>query len=446
MNHKVETGIAPTKLVNAAIKLYYDGKIDDLFIRLSNLIKTYPNTYIFYNILGSIYFHKRLYTEAEKCFLKTIDLKPNHPYAYNNLGNLFMEISRIKEAEENLKYAIKLNNKYYEAYNNLGKLLQDTNRLEDSETNLRKALEIKGDVAATHYLLGITLFNLNKYEEAKLSFEQAIFLENNNSDYFNCLGMVFIKQKKIDEALQNYEKALELNCNNYRAQLNIGNVFFELGKFKSAKQSFRRALKINPDSPEINLSLAIFFDYFNDLVSASNYCKRTIERSKNEKGLIAAVNLAIIEYLKFNFSETKKYLKQSFEIIQKKTPLYKDAKVYHYYLTKLTDININQGRKIIPKISEKNLYVIGESHSLESHGLNINIKGEDFFCRSLLIIGCMQWDLGNKSRNKYKIKFEKVFFKLPKYSSILLAIGEIDCRIDSGILKYCGKFKKKESK
>ena len=157
----------------------------------------------------------------------------------------------------------------------------------------------------------------------------------------------------------------------------------------------------------------------------------------------AVVILAIIEYLKLNFSESNKYLQQSIEIIQKNSPLYKNAKVYHGYLTKLINIHINRERKIIPKMSEKNFYVIGESHSLESHGLNITIKDKDFFFKSKLIIGCMQWHLGNKSRNKYKIKFEEIFFKVPKSSSILLAIGEIDCRIDNGIMKYCSKFKKK---
>ena len=545
MHHKVEIGVAPTEFVNAAIKLYHDGKIDDLFIKLSNLIKTYPNTYIFNNILGAIYVHKGLYKEAEKYFRKTIALQPEHPHAYNNLGivlnnlnnyneakiflkkaialepnyaeahnnlgnsfynekknydkaikeyckatkikpnfadaynnlgnayklksdfknaeknyrialslkpdfsetynnlgNLLMEKSRIREAEKNLRHAIKLNNYYYEAYNNLGKLLQETNRLEESETNFRKALGIKDDAATTLYLLGITLFKLNRYNEAKLTFEQAIFLENNNSDYFNCLGMVFEKQKKIEKAMQNYEKALELNSNNNKAHHNIGNLFLELGKCNNAKQSFKRALKINPDLPETNLGLAIVFDYLDDLNTASNYCKRTIEISKNEQGLRAAVILAIIEYLKFNFSNSKEYLKQSFEVIQKKSPLYKNAKVYHGYLTKLINIHSNRHLKI-PKISDKIFYVIGESHSLESHGLNIKIKGQDFFCRSLLIMGCMQWHLGNKSRNKYKIKFEEVFFKVPKSSNILLAIGEIDCRIDNGIMKYCSKYKKK---
>ena len=70
MHHKVEIGVAPTEFVNAAIKLYHDGKIDDLFIKLSNLIKTYPNTYIFNNILEPYMFIKDYIKKLKNIFVK----------------------------------------------------------------------------------------------------------------------------------------------------------------------------------------------------------------------------------------------------------------------------------------------------------------------------------------------------------------------------------------
>ena len=96
--------------------------------------------------------------------------------------------------------------------------------------------------------------------------------------------------------------------------------------------------------------------------------------------------------------------------------------------------------------NDKNLYVLGESHSLTSHHLRIQRSGFDFFCKAKLIKGCKQWHLGNPFRNEFKNQFEKVFFSLPKYSDVLLAVGEIDCRIDSGIIPHKNKFPEKEIK
>ena len=101
---------------------------------------------------------------------------------------------------------------------------------------------------------------------------------------------------------------------------------------------------------------------------------------------------------------------------------------------------------LIKEKKNKNLYVLGESHSLASHHLRIQYLGIDFFCKARLIKGCKQWHLGNASRNQYKKKFESIFCSLPKYSHVLLAIGEIDCRLDSGIIKHKNKYPAKQIK
>lgn len=45
--------------------------------------------------------------------------------------------------------------------------------------------------------------------------------------------------------------------------------------------------------------------------------------------------------------------------------------------------------------------------------------------------------------NKFKTKFESIFNSLPKSSEILLCIGEIDCRLNSGIILHSNKHPEK---
>ena len=101
---------------------------------------------------------------------------------------------------------------------------------------------------------------------------------------------------------------------------------------------------------------------------------------------------------------------------------------------------------MLRKKNDKNIYVIGESHSLASHHLCIQNSGANFFCSAKLIKGCKQWHLGNAFRNQYKHQFETYFFSLPKHSYVLLAIGEIDCRLDTGIIPHKRKFPEKQIK
>jgi hypothetical protein len=80
------------------------------------------------------------------------------------------------------------------------------------------------------------------------------------------------------------------------------------------------------------------------------------------------------------------------------------------------------------------LHVVGESHALSAHTLRIPFRGTEMHCAAHWISGCKQWHLGNEHANKYKLKFERVINSLPHRSTILLSIGEIDCRPDEGIL------------
>jgi len=84
--------------------------------------------------------------------------------------------------------------------------------------------------------------------------------------------------------------------------------------------------------------------------------------------------------------------------------------------------------------------VIGESHSLSSHRVVVRYKEQEMRCAAEWITGCKQWHLGNGQANKYKHKFEAVMARLPRESTILLSIGEIDCRHDEGIIKAWKKY------
>ena len=112
-------------------------------------------------------------------------------------------------------------------------------------------------------------------------------------------------------------------------------------------------------------------------------------------------------------------------------------------MLKILSSHDNKSYANLDFITKKKLYVIGESHALVSHGLHIKISSDDFICKSLLIKGCMQWHLGSALKNQYKNKFEGIFHSLRKSSEVLLAIGEIDCRLNSGIIKHKNKFPEK---
>ena len=260
------------------------------------------------------------------------------------------------------------------------------------------------------------------------------------------LAAVLKQNGKINESLVASKKSVELGPLDAEAHNNLSITLNELGRLEEAEVSYKKAIKLKPDYAEAYYNLSNNLSYMNDLEKEINALKSLLKSNENDFRLKAAVNLAICNFLEGDFAESKKQVLAAEKIQEKTLYKFKTEKIYQRYLLKILKwhedkyLDIDKGKK------NKNLYVLGESHSLASHHLRIQYLGIDFFCKARLIKGCKQWHLGNASRNQYKKKFESIFCSLPKYSHVLLAIGEIDCRLDSGIIKHKNKYPAKQIK
>ena len=260
------------------------------------------------------------------------------------------------------------------------------------------------------------------------------------------LAAVLKQNGRINESLVVSQKSVELGPLDAEAHNNLGNTLKELGRLEEAEVSYRKAIKLKPDYAGAYYNLSNNLSYMNDLEKEINALKNVLKSDADNFGLKAGVNLAICNFLEGDFAESKKQVLAAEKIQEKTLYEFKTEKVYQRYLLKILKwhedkyLDVDKGKK------NKNLYVLGESHSLASHHLRIQHSGVDFFCKARLIKGCKQWHLGNASRNQYKNKFESIFCSLPKNSHVLLAIGEIDCRLDSGIIKHKNKYPAKQIK
>lgn len=292
-------------------------------------------------------------------------------------------------------------------------------------------------VSAQEYCrLGVEMQNVGKLKEAETYYKQAIALKPDYAQAFNNLGVIMQKCRRFEEARKIYTHATILKTDYALAYCNLGITLQKLGLLKEAEISFRQAILLKADYVEAMLKLAIILYYMNNLKEVIGILQNILLIDSDYFGLKAGVLLAIFSFLDDNIKMSKKYLMKTTHIWEKTSVEFKNEKTYHRYLMKIIQSRKDKFYYCYNPKKDKMLYVIGESHSLNSHQLHIHYSGIEFFCKSMLIVGCMQWHLGNSTRNQYKNKFEKIFSILPKSSKVLLTIGEIDCRLDSGIIKH----------
>ena len=426
------------------------------FLELGNLVKAEetfrkaialkPDYAEAYHYFGVTIEKQGKLEEAEIIFTKAIGLNPNFYLSHYHLAGILHKQNRLNEAENFYRHVIKLKPGFAEAHSILGIVLQEQWRLDEAEVSYKQAIALKPDFAEFHYILGITLKRMDRLDEAKASYNQAIALKPDFAKYHDSLGTTLKRMGRLDKAEASYNQAIALKPDYAEAHSNLGITLQELGRLDEAEASYRQAIVLKPDFAEAMLYLSFTQRYMNNLKAESVSLQNVLQIDSDDYGLRASVNLAICNFLEGNFTESKKHLLAATKIQGKTSSASKNERVYWRYLSNILKWHENKYLGVKKVKNDKILYVVGESHSLTSHHLCIQNSGFNFFCSARLIKGCKQWHLGNAFRNKYKHQFETIFSALPKHSYVLLAIGEIDCRLDTGIIVHKRKFPEKQIK
>ena len=391
-------------------------------------------------------YQSKQYDAAEKLAKSLTKKFPKHPFAWKVLGALLGQAGRTSEAFNIFQNLVSLTPQDTEAHYNLGLSLKELGRLHEAEKSFSQAILLNPNYANAYNNLGITLKELGRLQEAEASYKQAILLNPNYANAYNNLGNTLKELGRLQEAEESYKQAIVLKSDYAEAHNNLGSTLINLGRLQEAEESYKQAIVLKSDYAEAMYNLSITLSHMNNLKAEIILLRKILQMDTDDYGLRAGVSLAICNFLEGDFSESKKQVLAAQKIQEKMLLKFKPERLYQVYLFKILKWHEYKYQDVDKDKNDKYLYVLGESHSLTSHHLRIQNSGINFFCSARLIKGCKQWHLGNAYKNQYKHQFESIFYTLPKHSYLLLAIGEIDCRLDSGIIAHKKKFPEKQIK
>ncbi len=423
----------PWKIRGAILK--HKGDLKKALECYKNSVLVAPNDPKNHFNLGNTFEELGLLDQAENSYNAAIDIMPNFSEAHCNLGIVKQRLSRLDEAELSFKTSLEFRPDYFEAYINLGLLLNRQKKFREAEFIFRDALDLQPSSLAVIKYLAVTLFNQERFDEAKSEYIKYLKFHPNDYSALCDLGTVLKSQKKFENSKIIFEKAIRIEPNNSEAYFRLGNVFLSKEQLDKAEAYYRKAILLNPYCVKSMINLALILNYKNKILEERKILEQILKKDELNFGLKAAVNIAIRKFLESDFSACKTYLSISSNIQNKLTTEYKNEKNYESLLTNLLKYDHKNQSAGICTSKEKIIYCIGESHTLSSHELCFTSLEKTYYCKSQLIMGCKQWHLGNDIKNRYKLKFEEIFYQIPKSSLVLLSVGEIDCRIDEGIMR-----------
>ncbi len=330
--------------------------------------------------------------EAQTLYLQILLQTPRHADALHQLGVLRRQQGRYGEAVALLRQAIDAKPGEAVYYSNLGNALRDHGDAAPAEQALREAIRLQPEFAQAHNNLGVLLLRQRRANEAVMHLEKAIGLAPTFADAINNLGFARKDLGQIDEAMACYRQAVAMQPAHQDALYNMGNGAICAGDYEQALGHFLAAEKVTPSS---------------------------------HTGRASAVRAALIYYLRDQTGAARDVLDRAGVSPDAGQPF-----TYQQYLGALLDCR----SKAPEQAAAGQIHVIGESHALSAHAMVINVQGVARRCQGWWIEGCKQWHLANDQPNRFKAQFNRIVDRVPLRSWLLLAIGEIDCRVSEGLL------------
>ena len=239
------------------IKLYNQGKLEEVFEQTSTLIKQYPNSLGLWNLLGISAAQIDKLDKAIDAFKKVISIKPDYADAYNNMGNALKGQGKLEEAIEAYNKVLSIKPDYADAYYNMGNTLKEQGKLEEAIEAYSKEISIQPDNPRAYNNMGNALKELGQLEEAAEAYNNAISIKPDYAEAYYNMGSIFQEQGRLNEAIEAYNKALSIKPDYADAYYNMGVTFNVQGKYEEELEAYKKALSIQPNYAEAYSNLGI---------------------------------------------------------------------------------------------------------------------------------------------------------------------------------------------
>lgn len=260
------------------------------------------------------------------------------------------------------------------------------------------------------------------YSKAKEAFKRAIEISPNEIELrLYGAGMLY-KNGDIKSAKKHYEFILQRDAKNYRVMQLCGEILSQTPYQKEAEEMLENYLIYAPISRPQGSHLEV------------------------------AVNLLIISYIKKDLKKCGFMLRMIRNMIAKgctKEISSETNRTFVRAFSRLIKMNleaisryslVEENKKNIGLNDDDLIYHIGDSHCLAFSHQKINIGKQFVDIKPVIIKGAKAWHYCQKRNNNYKEALRMHIEKLNIGSKVLISFGEIDCRINEGILTYCKKY------
>ena len=226
------------------------GKGEKAFKTLDALIAKDPKNPILWDMAGRLHVVSRKPAEAEKAFLKAIDLAPDYSRPYYELGVIYTAQRRLSEAEARFRKLLGQNDRNAGAHALLGVVLNFQGKIDESNTHYRRVLELvpRSALAANNLASNLSEHGGNLDEALKFA-QIAREAAPEDPNVADTLGWVYYRKGLYDTAYPLIAEASRELARSAVVRYHHGMVLARKGRSKEARAELSAALALDGKFP-----------------------------------------------------------------------------------------------------------------------------------------------------------------------------------------------------
>jgi len=233
------------------------------------------------NNLSSAQIKLGKYEDAKKSATRVIELNKNNAVAWMNLGVIEQEFSNFETSVNCFNKAIETDPLYFHAYNNKGILLCEFGKYQEAIINFNKSLELQPDLVEAILNKADAFKELKNFDEALKCIDAALKIKNLTPEIWAKKGDILHNIKRYDEAIQAYDQAIKLNKNYAEALCNKGFTLFTIERYEESIAVCNKALEVKKIFPEAWVNIAVSYIGLKKYDLALEYCEKALAVSEN---------------------------------------------------------------------------------------------------------------------------------------------------------------------
>ena len=322
--------------INPNDSTYWDNKVECLIEmqKHEEVIECYKqemeintdDNYYWYKKGENLFYVKR-YKEALLCFNQAIIINPNDRDNWDMKVNCLLEMQQHEEVIECFNEAIRIHpgNDYY--YLKKGEYFHNKQQYEEALICFDYALILNPNNEYYWEKKAYCLFNMQKYEEALACYDEAITANSDvSASFWKGKGNILSNLQRFEDSIECFSKAIELDENDDIAWNNKGYSLIEIRDYEAAVDAFNQSIEIYYNLNSIFHLLFLYRDKLGETNIAielfNSLNEEDIENDENKDFIyIFYMHKTLFELYEKNEDTAKKYLMQTFELIEKENQL-----------------------------------------------------------------------------------------------------------------------------